>query len=219
MYNHSTPEKNYDLERLVFFSDGVFAIAITLLVIELRPPVHWDGTWQGLLNAILAKLVFYIVSFFSLGLFWMAHRFIFRFTQKFNEIAALLNLIFLCLIGVMPFVNAMTSEYGMTSVVLQMYLGEMAAVALAAGALWFYVAFIGKLTDARVTMVFKILSLMRLTLTPLVIGGLSLWIGSRYGVLPSIIFIFVAFFITNRIHLAPYGAEVPLEAKASEAQP
>ncbi len=219
MNTHNTPEKNYDLERLVFFSDGVFAIAITLLVIELRPPEHWDGTWPGLLGAILGKLVFYVVSFFSLGLFWMAHRFIFRFTQKFNEIAAILNLIFLCLIGVMPFVNAMTSEYGMPTVVLQMYLGEMAAVALAAGVLWFYVAFVGKLTDPRLTTVFKVLSLMRLTLTPLLIGGLSLWIGSRYGVLPSIAFIFVAFFITNRIHLDPYKIDKPDQAKASDAQP
>jgi uncharacterized membrane protein len=214
MKNHDTPEKNYDLERLVFFSDGVFAIAITLLVIELRPPEHWDGTWIGLLTPILAKLIFYVISFFSLGLFWMAHRFIFRFMQKFDEIAALLNLIFLCLIGVMPFVNAMASEHGMPPVVMQMYLGEMAAAALAAGLLWFYVAFIGKLTDPRLMISFKVYGLFRLTLTPLVIAGGALWAGMHFGILPSIGFIFVAFFVTNRLHLEPFKT-----VKAEETAP
>jgi uncharacterized membrane protein len=213
MKNHDTPEKNYDLERLIFFSDGVFAIAITLLVIELRPPEHWDGTWVGLLTPILAKLIFYVVSFFSLGLFWMAHRFIFRFTQKFDEIAALLNLVFLCLIGVMPFVNAMASEHGMPPVVLQMYLGEMIAAALTASLLWLYVAFIGKLTDPRLTIGFKLYGLFRLSLTPILIAAGALWVGMRFGILPAIGFIFIAFFITNRLHMEPFKL-----AKKEEAE-
>ncbi|MDV6331144.1 TMEM175 family protein [Asticcacaulis sp. 201] len=204
MNEHDTPEKNYDLERLLFFSDGVFAIAITLLVIEMRPPEHWDGTWNGLLMHILGKLIFYIISFFSLGLFWMAHRFIFRYTQKFDEVTAFLNLIFLCLIGLMPFVNAMASEHGMPSVVLQMYLGEMAAVSLTTGLMWFYIAFIARLANPRLTTGFKWYATARLTLMPLLIASGSLWIGMQFGILPSIAFLIVAFFVTNRLHLHPF---------------
>ncbi len=204
MTSHDTPEKNYDLERLVFFSDGVFAIAITLLVIEMHPPEHWDGTWHGLLMAIGAKLVFYVISFFSLGGFWVAHRFIFRHTQKFNEAASFLNLIFLCLICLMPFVNGISSEYGLPPVIFELYIGEMVVLSCLAGLLWAYVALIAKLTDPRLTTAFKWLSLARLTLSPLLIGGLSLWIGVTFGIWPSISFMFVGFFVSSRIKMAPY---------------
>ena len=102
MKEHDTPVKNYDLERLLFFSDGVFAIAITLLAIELHPPHGWDGRFETLFNATAGLLIFYAISFFAIAMFWMAHRGVFRHVIKFNEVASLLNILFLMFFCLVP---------------------------------------------------------------------------------------------------------------------
>ena len=128
MKKHDTPEKSYDLERLIFFSDGVFAIAVTLLVIEMRPPEHWDGSWAMLLQGIGAKAICYAISFFALAGFWTAHRFIFRYVGKFTEPASLLNLFFLMTISLVPFGNAMLVDHVVQPVAIDIFVGLMALI-------------------------------------------------------------------------------------------
>src|SRR5512145_3234135 len=61
-------------ERLNAFSDGVIAIAITLLVLEIKVPEHIpDGGLVGLLPDLLPKLAGHIVSFIVLGIYWVGH--------------------------------------------------------------------------------------------------------------------------------------------------
>ena len=209
MKHHDTPEKSYDLERLIFFSDGVFAIAITLLVIELHPPEHWDGSFDTLFNAVAAKLIFFFISFVAIGLYWMAHRFVFRHVQKFSEPAAFLNLLFLCLVCLTPFANALTSEYGLTPMVFAVYAGLMGAISVMLALLWGYVALVANLTDPRMTTAFKWMSLVRVCLSPLIIGGVSMWLGLRFGILPSIGFVVLGGIVSSRISLKPFRSEAP----------
>ena len=60
-------------DRLLMLSDGVFAIAITLLALELRPPEHWSGGLWDLLVERWRALFGYVFGFLIVGAFWFSH--------------------------------------------------------------------------------------------------------------------------------------------------
>lgn len=104
------------LERLVFFSDAVFAIAITLLALEIRlpaleEPLTNEQLWQSLL-AIWPSYLGFTVSFLVVGGFWISHHRKFRFIKRFDRNFMLLNLLLLMLIAFIPFPTSVLIEYG-----------------------------------------------------------------------------------------------------------
>ncbi len=107
-------EGGLELERLVFFSDAVFAIAITLLILDVRPPhLAEDAGNRDLLAAIealLPKLVGYTISFLVVGSMWIEHHRIFRYIARCDEGLLWRNLVFLLTVALMPFPTALFSE-------------------------------------------------------------------------------------------------------------
>lgn len=97
------------LERLVFFSDAVFAIAITLLVIELEVPHLKSGdpaeAWRELLH-IGPSLFAFVLSFLVIGRFWMGHHRVFGMVKGYDDRLAWPNLQYLLGIAFMPFATA-----------------------------------------------------------------------------------------------------------------
>lgn len=65
---------DHSLERLLLFSDGVFAIAITLLAIELHVPEGWNGRWASLWAERWPMFTAFALSFAIIGVFWNTHR-------------------------------------------------------------------------------------------------------------------------------------------------
>ncbi|MDO7845171.1 TMEM175 family protein [Hymenobacter sp. M29] len=106
----------FQLERLILFTDAVFAIAITLLVIELKVPELEHRTepeaWHGFLR-LIPKLVGFFISFFIIAIYWVAHHRIFRFVRHLDNKLIWLNMLFLLCIVLMPFTTAYQSEYAM----------------------------------------------------------------------------------------------------------
>jgi len=105
---------DHALERLVFFSDAVFAIAITLLIIEIHPPHFPLGTGdlvhvQALAN-LIPGFVGYIVSFAVIGLFWMGHHRAFALAAHYSPRILGWNLCLLGVIAFMPFATAYVSS-------------------------------------------------------------------------------------------------------------
>src|SRR5436189_5058790 len=103
-----TPEMNsvkpgFDLEltpqRLEAFSDGVFAIAITLLIIEIKVPTHEEVALYGSLSGYLVHLwpsyFAYAFSFFVIGVYWVNHHYLFQFFTHTNHYFSLLTILFL----------------------------------------------------------------------------------------------------------------------------
>lgn len=106
--------ERHDYDRLLMLSDGVFAIAITLLALDLRLPEHWDGSWEGLMSATGRPLVGYLFGFGLVGVFWFMHRRMFARLEQVDRVITVLNLLLLGLVGLTPFIARMIAEAGPT---------------------------------------------------------------------------------------------------------
>ena len=93
--------------RLEAFSDGVIAILITIMVLELRPP---HGTDWGSLGAVLPNLLSYILSFIYLGIYWTHHHHMFYATERISGGVLWANLHLLFWLSLVPFVTSWVGE-------------------------------------------------------------------------------------------------------------
>lgn len=138
--------ERHNFDRLLMLSDGVFAIAITLLVLELRPPEHWQGGVEELLSAMGRPLFAYCAGFVLIGGYWFIHRRLFAKLRRVNAIATGLALLLLFLIALVPAVSMLISVYGPTRFWV-VYLMTIAAIGIVQLALWSYCALIADLAD------------------------------------------------------------------------
>lgn len=101
------------IERILFFSDAVIAIAMTLLIIEIKAPHIIDDSnaaFSKSLHELLPKFVSFFVSFFVIAIYWKAHHHLFGFVTKYTDKLIWLNILFLLSIVLMPFSSAFYSE-------------------------------------------------------------------------------------------------------------
>lgn len=111
-------KKEFQLERMILFSDAVFAIAITLLVIELKVPeieraelAEGEGKLLSALAHMIPKFFGYIISFMFIGIYWTVHHRLFGYVINYTPKLLRLNLLFLFAVALMPFSTAFYSEY------------------------------------------------------------------------------------------------------------
>lgn len=104
----------FQVERIALFSDAVFAIAITLMVIEVKPPhLHHNATNAEALRELLhLSPMFFgvILSFIFIGMFWLRHHQLLRHIEAYNNKLLLLNLFFLLTIVFIPFSTGFVFE-------------------------------------------------------------------------------------------------------------
>lgn len=108
-----------EFERVLFFSDAVFAIAITLLVIELRLPELAEGATDAsvadALGRLAPRLFAYGLSFAIIGLYWLAHWRRFQRIERTDHRLAVLNLVLLAFVALIPFPTGVIGEHGDTA--------------------------------------------------------------------------------------------------------
>jgi uncharacterized membrane protein len=113
----STSEKTIrwiTADRQKTLADGVFAIVMTLLVLELAIPEIHDGTNRELTQALEAmwpKFLAYTLSFMILGVFWLIHHFLFDNIAYYDSRLAWLNTLFLLFVALVPFTTSLLGEY------------------------------------------------------------------------------------------------------------
>jgi uncharacterized membrane protein len=95
--------REFQLERMILFSDAVFAIAITLMAIEIRLPEHSTETVAIQLLQLLPTILAYIISFGFIGHLWYQHLHIFGLLKDFDKGLVVRNLLMLFFIGFFPF--------------------------------------------------------------------------------------------------------------------
>jgi uncharacterized membrane protein len=102
------------IERLVFFSDAVFAIAITILVLDVRLPADaGEASSRELLLSLAGlwpKYLAFFISFWVIGLFWISHHRKFLYLERLDYQLVTLNLLTLMMIAFIPFPTAVMSE-------------------------------------------------------------------------------------------------------------
>ncbi len=136
-------------ERLEAFSDGVIAVAITLLVLNIQVPERTASL--TLLQALLAEwptYLGYVTSFVVIGLFWANHHYMFRYIKRTNHFLLLLNTLTLMCLALIPFATALlTKEAQLTNaptedlrLAVLVYGGSMLLTSIMYNALWGYAA-------------------------------------------------------------------------------
>jgi uncharacterized membrane protein len=98
-----------DTMRLVAFSDGVFAISITLLVLEIRPPADDDNLLHGLL-ALWPSYLAYAVTFLFIGQVWVNHHVMFDHIRAADRTVLLLNTLLLMVVAFLPFATSVLAD-------------------------------------------------------------------------------------------------------------
>jgi uncharacterized membrane protein len=113
--NHYNQIAGQDTGRIVALSDGVFSVAMTLLVLEIRVPVlaiiHSD---QDLINAFFhlkEKFLVYLLAFMTIGIFWVGHSSQYKHILKSDRNLSWINLIFLLFVTLLPFTTAFLGDY------------------------------------------------------------------------------------------------------------
>ncbi len=101
-----------ETQRIEAFSDGVFAIAITLLIIEIGVPhVTGDESLSEALGDLWPSYGAYVLSFVMIGIYWVNHHSLFRLFVRTDHFFLMLNVFFLMAIAFLPFPTAVLGEY------------------------------------------------------------------------------------------------------------
>jgi uncharacterized membrane protein len=138
---HDSPLVHRTPGRLVAFSDGVFAITVTLLVLEIRPPADYTKLLHGL-AALWPSYLAYALTFLFIGQVWANHHVMFDHIRAADRVILLLNTLLLMMVAFLPFTTsvlagALRSGHGQRIAVV-LYGIAFDATALTFNAVWQY---------------------------------------------------------------------------------
>jgi TMEM175 potassium channel family protein len=121
-----------ELDRIGGFSDGVFAVAITLLVLNIEvPQLSGDEKLTSALDDLVPDVITYFIAFAVIGLFWYGHHKAWSTLRATTPRLVWSNLVLLSLIALMPFTTALMGSYGDQSIAIVLYAANVGLAALA----------------------------------------------------------------------------------------
>ncbi len=176
------------LDRVVMLSDGVFAIAITLLAFGLHGPAHWT-TSADIWSALAPQLDAYALSFLVISVYWLAHRRFMALMVHVDAPATVLNLIFLALITLLPAATQLVhGGDGPPQATVAVYSSLVVAIGVALACLWGYAGLLAHLVQQDVIPRVRWFLLALILVTP----PLFLWLVSGirnppYGLVPLLL--------------------------------
>lgn len=130
-------EKTPSEDRLVMLCDGVFAIAITLLVLDIGSSVE-SGNVDGTLHTLIYPIISYLVTFLILAVYWRFHRNLMQVVQRLDNGFIWLTFLFLAFIAFFPVTSRLLGNYGSHPSIVIIYTLGLSGCGFSAFALWFY---------------------------------------------------------------------------------
>jgi uncharacterized membrane protein len=139
------------LERLAALSDGIFAVAMTLLVLDLHVPikeaVHSEGQLQTALLALAPQFIAYLMSCLTLGIFWAGQQTQLNHFERGNRDLTWIHIAFLFVVSVLPFSTRLLAEFIAFRTALLLYWANIFALGAILYASWRYATRAGLLKD------------------------------------------------------------------------
>ncbi len=128
------------LDRLVFLIDGVFAITLTLLILDLKLPAESGVTLRASLQGMLPRLAIYLFAFATIVNHWMVHHRTFRYVKRADSTLVLLSFVNLLLITLIPVSAGIVGTYPFQPLAAAVFALNSFLLCLSAAAVWAYVA-------------------------------------------------------------------------------
>jgi len=151
--NHQDSEGRVGVppNRIEALADGIFAVAMTILVLELHVPdlgpVASEAGLLSALKSLVPKIFSFGSGFIILGTLWIGHRFQFHYIRRSNRAILWINLAFLLTISFLPFVVALIGTYGPMRVSCILYGATLVAALTCLLVQWLYATGPGHLVD------------------------------------------------------------------------
>jgi uncharacterized membrane protein len=182
---------NRSLERIGALSDGLFAIAMTLIVLEIRVPATAgvateSDLWTQLL-LLGPRFLTYLLSFMTLGIFWNGQQTQLAYLSHGNRDLSWLSLLFLAIVALFPFTTSLLAEFFDFRLALALYWLDIMLCGMALLAIWIYVERAGLVRDDVGPEVGRAIRRRILIAQALYATGMA--IGLVVGTLPAVIFI------------------------------
>lgn len=175
----------FSTDRLKALTDGVIAIVITLLVLELSIPIvkelpESEGLWPEVRH-LWREYLAYIVSFFIVGLLWLYHHNVFRHIKAADGRLLLLNMLYLLAVSIMPFSSALVAKNSDERLAAIIYGGSLFLAAAAMAAIFAYASYKRRLVDENMSDEF----IRRENITALVVTAM-LAIAALLGIIAAV---------------------------------
>ncbi|TMD27294.1 MAG: DUF1211 domain-containing protein [Chloroflexi bacterium] len=181
-----------NVERIAALSDGLFAIAMTLIVFEIRiPDTAGITTDQQLIDALVPlapRFLTYLLSFLTLGIFWNGQQTQLNSMARANRDFAWLSLLFLATVALFPFTTSVLAEFFDLRLALGLYWLNIFATGMAILACWVYAKRANLLRDDQDHVD---VAIRRRITTAQTLYAIGLAIGLVFGTLPAVVFIVV----------------------------
>jgi uncharacterized membrane protein len=127
-------------DRLVFFCDAIFAIAITLLILQIDvPAIVYEADVDNVLVELWPRFVSFAISFFVIARFWLVHLNLFAHVRRLDMKLIVITLVFMSLIVFLPFTTDFYGAHSDNKYVLTMYVLSIVATSLLSHIAWRYV--------------------------------------------------------------------------------
>jgi uncharacterized membrane protein len=168
--------RTFTIDRLCAFTDGVFAIAITLLVLDLKVPDTPQVPIREAVLGTLPKFDSWVISFFVIGVLWLRHHVVLTQIKRADVTVLCLNLVLLLIVSFMPWVTSLNETYRHQPLAIILFSGTLGLAWTALTSIWLYAERQGHLMQGRVQRRSRLISTLLVTrgiLTALISIGLA----------------------------------------------
>jgi uncharacterized membrane protein len=191
------------LERIAALSDGLFAIAMTLIVLEIRVPdpgsIHTEEELAHELADLAPRIVTYLMSFLTLGIFWSGQQTQLNHFARADRHLSWIHLAFLAVVAMMPFSTSLLAEFITFRLALLLYWSNIALLGVVLYAAWSYATRAGLLRETATREVSAAVRRRIVGAQALYAFGAALCLISTYWSIAFIVLVQLNFAIAPRI--------------------